>query len=100
MVDITLTLIRLTFVATVLTIALEQIFDTKLYQNYLGKGLDGKGSRFFTTFELRPWISSAVGIFLALSFEMKALESGLGERCSNFLFFGWQNWVQLMSEMV
>lgn len=66
------------FVAAVLTVALEQIFDTKLYQKYLGKGLDGNGSHLFKHFELRPWISTAVGIFLAFVFEMKAIESGLG----------------------
>ncbi len=78
MVDVTTTLVRLAFMAAVLTIALEQIFETRLYQKYFGKGLDDKGSIFFKSFELRPWLSSGVGIFLALGFQMKALESGLG----------------------
>jgi len=81
MLDLTMTLVQLAFVATVLTVALEQIFDTNLYQKYLGKGLDGqdtKDSRFFKSFELRPWLSTAVGIFLAFSFGMTAIESGLG----------------------
>lgn len=83
MIDVTITLVRLAFVAAVLTVALEQVFDTKLYQKYLGKGLDGEGSRFFRTFELRPWISTAVGIFLAFGFELKALASGLGPEFIN-----------------
>ncbi len=78
MVDVTITLLRLAFVAAVLTVALQQIFDTKLYQKYLGKGLDGEGSRYCRNFELRPWISTAVGIYLAFAFQMKALASGLG----------------------
>jgi len=78
MVDVTVTLVRLTFVAAVLTAALQQIFDTKLYQKYLGKGIDGAGSVYCRNFELRPWISSAVGIYLAFAFQMKALSSGLG----------------------
>jgi len=78
MVDVTVTLVRLAFVAAVLTAALQQIFDTKLYQKYLGKGIDGEGSIYCKNFELRPWISSAVGIYLAFAFQMKALASGLG----------------------
>ena len=83
MVDVIITLLRLAFVAAVLTIALEQIFDTKIYQQYLGKGLDGEGSRYCRNFELRPWISTAVGIYLAFAFQMKALESGLGSEFIN-----------------
>ncbi len=78
MVDVTITLVRLAFVAAVLTVALEQIFDTTFYQKYFGKGLDGKGSRFLKNFELRPWVSTVVGIFLAFGFNMTALQSGLG----------------------
>ena len=77
--DVVLTMVQLTFVATVQMVALEQIFDTKLYQNYLGWGEDGKGSHFFSRFELRPWISSAVGIFLAFAFQLQALKFGLGK---------------------
>ena len=47
MADAIATLVRLAFVAAILTVALEQIFDTRFYQKYFGKGLDGKGSRFF-----------------------------------------------------
>lgn len=77
--DVFTTLVQLAFVATVQTVALEQIFDTRLYQKYLGWGEDGKGSRFFSRFELRPWISSAVGIFLAFAFQLQALKFGLGK---------------------
>ncbi len=78
MLDIGLTLVRMTFIAVFMAVALEQIFDTKLYQKYLGKGLNGEGSKFFQMFELRPWLSSALGIFIAFSFNITALESGLG----------------------
>lgn len=72
------TLIQLAFVAAVQTAALEQIFATRLYQKYLGKGIDGGGSVYCTGFELRPWISSAAGIFLAWMFDLNALVAGLG----------------------
>ena len=79
MLNVSLTLVQLAFVATVLTVALEQIFDTKLYQEYLGKGLEGEnGSKFFSNFEVRPWISTGIGIFLAFSFHLHAIKSGLG----------------------
>jgi len=83
MVDVTITLIRLAFVAAVLTVALEQIFDTPLYQKYLGKGLNGEGSRFMKNFELRPWISTIGGMFLAFAFGLTALQSGLGSEFIN-----------------
>lgn len=44
MADVMLTLVRLAFVATILTVALEQIFDTRFYQKYFGKGLNGTGT--------------------------------------------------------
>jgi len=78
MADVMLTLVRLAFVATILTVALEQIFDTRFYQKYFGKGLNGTGSRYFTEFELRPWISTLVGILIAFSFEIQAISTGLG----------------------
>ncbi|TDI83999.1 MAG: hypothetical protein E2O78_07180 [Caldithrix sp.] len=76
--DVIKTLTQLAFTAIILTVALEQIFDTNLFQKYLGKGLDGKGSKFLTSFDLRPWIATAVGIFLAFGFKMQAVKSGLG----------------------
>ncbi len=79
MLDVTITLVQMAFVATILTVALEQIFDTRLYQRFLGKGIDGNGSVFFKTFELRPWISTASGIFVAMTFELQAITIGLGE---------------------
>ena len=78
MIDVTVTLVQLAFVATVMTVALEQIFDTRLYQKYLGKGLDGQGSIYFRDWELRPWISTAAGVALAVIFRIRAIESGLG----------------------
>ena len=72
------TLTQLAFMAIILTVALEQIYDTNLYQKYLGKGLDGKGSKFFKSFDLRPWIATAVGLFLAFGFQIRALQAGLG----------------------
>lgn len=71
------TLVKLAFVATVQTVALEQIFDTRLYQYYLGKGPDGQGSRFFRHFELRPWISNAVGLLVAFKWELQCIGEGL-----------------------
>lgn len=46
------------------TVALEQIFDTPWYRKWFGWGEDGKGSRLFKTFELRPYISTALGIYI------------------------------------
>ena len=40
--------------------------------------MDGKGSRFLKTFELRPWISTSGGLFIAFGFGLTALQSGLG----------------------
>ena len=57
--DVITTLVQLAFVATILTVALEQIYDTNLYQKYLGKGLDGRESKLFKSFDLRPWIATA-----------------------------------------
>ena len=78
MIDVTVTLVQLAFVATLMTVALEQIFDTRLYQKYLGKGLDGAGSVYFRDWELRPWISTAAGVAIAVVFRIRAIESGLG----------------------
>ena len=86
--DVVLTLFRLTYVATIMTVALEQIFDTRFYQKYFGKGENGEGSRFFTNFELRPWIAAAVGVFLAFGFKFRALESGLGDVDGSGTFLG------------
>jgi len=73
------TLVGLGFVSAVQTVALEQVYDTKLYAKFLGKGLDGAaGSKFLGNFELRPWISTATGIWLALEFKLGAITYGLG----------------------
>jgi hypothetical protein len=79
MLDVTITLVQMAFVATILTVALEQVFDTRLYQRFLGKGIDGNESVFFKGFELRPWISTAAGIFVAITFELQAISIGLGQ---------------------
>lgn len=71
------TLIGLTFVATIQAVGLEQVFDTRLFQRYLGKGVDGQPSIYFKGYELRPWISTAVGILLATTFQLHALSYGL-----------------------
>jgi hypothetical protein len=76
MANLLIVLTKLAFVATVLTVALEQIFDTRFYQKWLGKGIDGTPSRFFQVFELRPWISSAVGVFLAWKLQLAAIAEG------------------------
>ena len=64
-------LFLLTYVAVGQTVALEQIFDTQLYQKWLGFGPDGKGSRLFSKFELRPWISAAVGLFISFRYGLQ-----------------------------
>ena len=77
--DIFMTLMRLAAVSIVMTVALEQIFETKLYQSLFGKGIDGRPSRWApSNFELRPWIASAVGIELAFGFELMAITHILG----------------------
>ena len=72
------TLVGLAFVSAVQTVALEQVYDTKLYTKFLGKGLEGAGSVLLKNFELRPWISTAPGIWLALEFKLGAITYGLG----------------------
>ena len=57
---------------------MDGLFTTKLFQKYLGKGENGGGSKIFKHFELRPWISNAVGVFIALTFGLTAIEAGLG----------------------
>ena len=73
-----LTLVGLGFVSSVQTVALEQVYDTRLYTKFLGKGLEGTGSVLLKNFELRPWISTATGIWLALEFKLGAITYGLG----------------------
>ena len=73
-------LTMLLIVATIgicLNVALEQVFQTQLYQTYLGKGADGGGSKFFEAFELRPWIAMAAGITLAYGFNLQYFASSL-----------------------
>ena len=72
------TLVGLAFVSAVQTVALEQVYDTKLYTKFLGTGLEGAGSVLLKNFELRPWISTATGIWLALEFKLGAITYGLG----------------------
>ena len=72
------TLVGLAFVSAVQTVALEQVYDTKLYTKFLRKGLEGAGSVLLKNFELRPWISTATGIWLALEFKLGAITYGLG----------------------
>lgn len=84
--DVITTLLRLTFMAIILTVALEQIYDTNLYQKYLGKGLDGKGRKFFKSYDFRPWIATAVGLFLAFGFKIQVLQAGMGiDKAEGFL---------------
>ena len=78
MVGVPVTLVGLAFVSAVQTVALEQIYDTTLYRKFLGKGLEGQGSLLLKNFALRPWISTATGIWLALEFELGAISAGLG----------------------
>ena len=75
--DVLLTLTQLAYVSAVVAAGLEVLFETKLYQAYLGKGLNGDGSKFFTSFELRPWIAIAVGICVAWQFDLCAIIEGL-----------------------
>ena len=70
------TLVQLAFMSSVLSVGLEQIFKTQLYQHYLGKGPLGEGSRFFTHFELRPWISLAAGLYMSIVFETMLIAQG------------------------
>lgn len=72
------TLVGLAFVSAVQTVALEQVYDTKMYTKFLGKGLEGQGSILLKDFEIRPWISTATGIWLALEFKLGAITYGLG----------------------
>lgn len=66
-----MTLIGLAFVATVQMVALEVVFETEGYRRALGRAADGEGM------ELRPWISMAVGIGLAWTFNLQAIAYGL-----------------------
>ena len=45
---------------------LKVVFDTTLYQKYLGKH-PGEGKTWLQAFDLRPWISMAFGIGLAVT---------------------------------
>ena len=83
--DVAETLIQLLWVASVSTAALQVVFDTNLYKVWLGKGLDGNGSKWFKTFELRPWLSMALGVYLAYAFEMTAIIEGLGINLEDLL---------------
>lgn len=76
--NVPLTLLGLGFVMAMQTVALEQIYDTKLWRRYLGKGDDGSGSRLFSQFELRPWVSTAVGIYLAYVFKFQCIAYAYG----------------------
>ena len=78
--DIILTFSQLAAVAAVMTVALEQIFETRLYQSLFGKGVDGNPSKWApASFELRPWISIAVGILVAYYAEGMAIMKMLGQ---------------------
>lgn len=73
-------LTMLLIIATIgvcLNVALEQIFQTRLYQAYLGKGLDAPTSKFFSNFDLRPWIAMGCGITLAFGFNLQYFASSL-----------------------
>jgi len=85
-------LAQLYALSIVLTIALEQVFDTQLFHRLLGKGTvkDGvvKPSVFLPYAEVRPYIASLVGIGVALIAHLEVLRSilnvdmasgGLGE---------------------
>ena len=63
LVELAKTLAVLILIAAGQTVALEQIFDTPLYQRWLGWGVDGQPSKILKSFDLRPWISVGVDIY-------------------------------------
>jgi len=74
-----LTLMQLGFIIALITVALEVPFSTNLFKKYLGNGVNGDGEgEFFKGFELRPWISMAVGLLVAFFFHIQAIKTGLG----------------------
>ena len=79
--DVLTTLVQLAWVSALATASLEVVFQTRFYQINFGKGPEGMGnhtSRFFNTYELRPWLSVALGVFMAYQFGMMAISEGLG----------------------
>jgi len=81
--DALVALAQLYALAIVLTIALEQVFDTDLYHSLVGKGVtkpDGTHvpSRFLPDVELRPYIATAAGIAIAIMAHLQILRAVLG----------------------
>jgi len=69
--------VELAFVAIAISVALEQVFDTRWWQKNMGKGIDGQPSRWLPNFELRPWVATAIGMILAYAFGLQFIKMGL-----------------------
>jgi len=65
-----LILTKLAFISAILTVALEQIFDTDIFDSF--------NKNVSKTRDFRPWISSFIGILIAYTFDIRALHLGLG----------------------
>jgi len=75
-------LMKLAFVSAILTVALEQIYDTDLFNKLINK-IAQKMPLIFKTEnstgirDLTPWISTLFGIYIAYAFNIQALYQGL-----------------------
>ena len=76
---------ELAFISAILTVALQQIFDTDIYRSFTKKISELCPKLFSITNkdgskknrDLKPWISSLIGIYIAFAFNIQALYSGL-----------------------
>jgi len=70
-------LIQLYIISAVMTVVMEQIFDTQAYHMLIGKGVNGKPSWLLPNMEIRPYIATAAGIFVAMAANLQFLSQGL-----------------------
>lgn len=86
--DMFYSLMMLAFLATFQTIALEIVFENQLYKHFFGSGLDGNGSKYFSPWDIRPYVSIAVGLFISFAFQVQLIKIGFPTLEANPNFMG------------
>ena len=94
---------ELAFISAILTVALQQIFDTDIYRSFTKK-ISKLCPNYFSVKnnddstkdrDLRPWISSLIGIYIACAFNIQALHSGLNVQNPGQVNF-FPEWIDLI----
>lgn len=79
------TIAQLLTISGLLTLVCKGLFDTRVFNKWVGKGIDGEPSRFLPAWDLRPVLAVVLGVWVAHEWNFLFIASVAGKTQAQLL---------------